>query len=129
MMANDGQNNGIGKPCIAFELADPKEAYDHLNYELVEDYGDYAYGHYLHTWDDGHRFLARCRGCGGYILIQCSEYHSFTDAPDGYYTDWFPVKAPEEADMLNQKFDGFAIEREFEGRYLMETNGKLSWSR
>ena len=32
MMANDGQNNGIGKSCIAFELADPKEAYDHLKY-------------------------------------------------------------------------------------------------
>ena len=46
----------------------------------------------------------------------------------GYYTDWFPVHSPEEADLLNQQYDGFAIECDFQGRYLMETNGMLKWS-
>lgn len=128
-MDDNEHKTEAGRPCIAFKFADPREAYGHMKYDLVKDYGGFAYGHYLHTWDDGNRFLARCRNCGGYILIQSSEYHSFTDAPDGYYTDWFPVESPEEADMLNQKFDGFMIEREFEDRYLMETNGKLSWSK
>ena len=63
------------------------------------------------------------------MLVQSSEFHSFTDAPDGYYTDFFPVSSLEEADELNKKYDGFAIEREFEGRYLMETNGYLKWSK
>ena len=56
------------------------------------------------------------------------EYHSFSDAPDGYYTDWFPVDGPEEADRLNREYDGFAIERQFKGRYLCMTNGFIKWA-
>ena len=128
-MSDYEQQSDTGRTCIAFEFDDPIKAREHMRYELVTDYGKYAYGHYLHTWDDGNRFLARCRNCGGYILIQSSEFLSFTDAPDGYYTDWFPVRSPEEADLLNRKYDGYAIEKEFAGRYLMETNGELSWSK
>ena len=94
-------------------------------YEIME----YAYGHPLYVWDDGRRILGKCIHCGGYVLIQKSEFHSFTDAPDGYYTDYFPVSSLAEADELNRKYDGFAIEREFQGRYLMETNGHVSWSK
>ncbi len=115
------------KPCIGFTFPDVVEAYRHMKYTCEIDYGGEAYGHYLYTWDDGERFLARCKNCGGYILVQRSEYHSFTDDPDSYYTDLFPVSSPEEADELNRKYDGFAIERKFKGRYLAETNNRICW--
>ena len=108
---------------------DPKEAYKRLKYVKVKDYGDYQYGHNLHTWDDGGRVLGKCINCGGFLLIQSSEYHSFSDAPDSYYTDFFPVSSAEEADELNRKYDGYEIEREYKDRYLMETNGSLRWSK
>ena len=61
------------KACIGFEMPDAAEAWEHMKFEIVKDYGDYAYGHCLHTWDDGKRMLARCRTCGGYILIAYAE--------------------------------------------------------
>ena len=115
------------KACIAFGMKDPNEAFAHMKTRRVENYGDYAYGHYLHTWDEGERFLLKCEACGGYVLLQKSEYHSFSDTADSYYSDWFPVESPEEADELNRKYDGFKIEQEFPGRYLKKTNGKLGW--
>lgn len=111
-------------------MEDPQAAFQHIrsSTELVKDYGDYAYGHCLYTWDDGHRVLKRCRECGALILVQLSEFHSFT-GDDSYYADFFPVNSQEEAETLNSKYDGYAIEREFPHRYLMETNFRLSWSR
>ena len=119
------------RPCECFTYKDPKEAYLHIwskRLKQVLNYGRKQYGHYLHTWDDGERFLARCGACGGYILVQASEFHGI-DVDDSYYTDFFPVSSPGEADELNRKYDGFTIEFEFGKRYLMETNGSLRWSR
>jgi hypothetical protein len=127
-MENEKRVEPAGKPCEGLFYADPAEAYRHIKIEKVADYGRSLYGHALYTWDDGCRFLAKCGRCGGYILIQRSEYHSFSDDPDSYYTDFFPVSSPEEADELNRKYSGFAIEREFKERYLTETNGSLGWS-
>ncbi|MBR2669229.1 MAG: hypothetical protein IKE36_05465 [Solobacterium sp.] len=114
--------------CIAFNMADAKEAFDHMreDHEDVIEYGGYAYGHNLFTWDTGNRTLRRCRKCGGYILVQDSEYHGMED--DDYYTDYFPVDSPEEADELNKKYSGFEIETEFPGRYLMFDKG-VHWSK
>ena len=53
--------------CIGFTMKDVAAAYEHMEFELVEAYGDFAYGHYLHTWDDGGRSLFRCKNCGGYV--------------------------------------------------------------
>ena len=117
------------KKCQAFTLKDAQAAWSHLDFEIVEDYGDRAYGHFLHTWDDGKRMLARCRTCGGFILIQKSEFHSFSDDDDSYYTDYFPVEDEKEADYLNKMYDGFAIEKAFPKRYLCMTNGRLHWSK
>lgn len=89
-----------------------------FRYDIVEDYGDSCNGHLLHTWDDGKRILVRCRMCGCYVLIQRSEFHSFTDAPDAYYIDYFAVSDPEEARMLNQKYNGSQLELEFEGPHI-----------
>ncbi len=115
--------------CIFSEMEVAEEAWEHLReYEKIADFGDEAYGHCLYTWDDGKRVLVRCKKCGGYILIQKSEYHGFSD-DDSYYTDYFPVDTPEEADELNRNYDGFSIEMEFPKRYLMRTNGELSWSK
>lgn len=114
--------------CLAFEMDDLKKAWEHMRLETVKDYGDRAYDHNLHTWDDGGRFLAKCKNCGGYVLVQKSEYHS-TFGDDAYYTDYFPVKDAEEADLFNRKYDGFSIEKEFPERYLCRTNLNIHWSK
>lgn len=119
----------MNKSCIGFEMDDAQNALEHMKYEKITDYGDYAYGHNLHTWDDGKRILVKCKNCGGYILIQDSEYHSFGDSGDSYYTDYFPVDGEEQADELNRKYDGITIEREFPTRYLCVTNRRIHWSK
>ncbi len=65
----------------------------------------------------------------GYILIQNSEFHSFSDnTDDSYYTDYFFLESAEEADELNARYDGFEIERKYKQKYLCITNGRLHWS-
>ena len=113
--------------CKAFNMKDENDALNHIRgYAVVKEYGSSANGHALHTWDAGERYLARCSKCGGLILVQESEFHGMED--DSYYTDYFPVASEEEAEQLNLKNDGFEIEREFVGRYLMKTNGWTRWS-
>ncbi len=115
--------------CKAFHMEDATEARKHMDLQTVRFFGDHAYGHSLHTWDGGERLLCRCRRCGGYVLVQSSEFHSFTDAGDSYYTDYFFLGGPEEADELNREFDGFQIEQQYRERYLCNTNGRIHWSR
>ena len=113
--------------CVGFLTENAAEAWEHIgDYEVVERYGDMCGDIVLHTWDDGERFLGKCRRCGGYILIQKSEYHAFDD---DIYVDYFPVSGPEEAHELNRRYSGYMIENSFPGRYLMRTNGKLAWRR
>ena len=118
----------MGKACIGFEMEDASEAYEHMSLELVEDYGGRAYGNYLYTWDDGDRCLCRCKVCGGYVLVQSSEFHSMSDGNDSYYTDYFPVDSPEAADELNRRYDGFAIESDSGIRFMIRDGGKPHWS-
>ena len=118
----------MSKKCHAFALKDAEAAWEHMQLETVKDYGDYAYGHYLHTWDDGKRMLTKCKTCGGFVLIQKSEFHSFMGGDDGYYTDYFPVEDEIEADKYNQMYVGFEIEKAFPERYLCMTNLRLHWS-
>lgn len=113
------------KACAAFEMQSPAEAWKHMDYQIIEDFGDYAYGHHLHTWDDGKRMLVRCKRCGGYILIQKSEFHGYDD---DYYTDYFPVSGMAEACRLNKAYDGYEIERKFGKRYLQMDNLCVHWS-
>lgn len=119
----------MGRECLAFQMRDAKEAWKHMEFEIVKNYGDHTDGHMLHTWDDGGRYLARCRNCGGYILIQQSEYHGIGDGHDDYYTDYFPVSGPDDAEKYNRLYDGISIELSFTKRYLMMNNLKLCWSR
>ena len=113
----------MGHPCIGFKEGRAIDAFEHFrgNLETVEDYGDRCGEHFLHTWDDGRRILLRCKACGGYVLLQKSEFHSFSD-DDSYYNDYFPVSGPEEAAELNRKYDGFGIESKFPGRYIIRDN-------
>ena len=41
------------KICEGFRIKDACEAHRHMDYTGVADYGREAYGHSLHTWDDG----------------------------------------------------------------------------
>ena len=43
----------MNKPCNAFDMKEAAEAWGHTKYEVVRNYGDSVYGHFLHTWDDG----------------------------------------------------------------------------
>ncbi len=117
------------KYCEAYDMENASDAWKHMELYTVRSYGSHAYGHSLHTWDWGERLLCRCRNCGGYLLVQHSEFHSFTDAGDSYYSDYFFLDGPEEADGLNREFDGFQIENQYRKRYLCNTNGRIHWSR
>lgn len=105
--------------CKAFEMKDPNEQYHHLTRLIkLEEFGDYCNGHYLHTWDDGHRYLCKCPACNALLLVQVSEFHAYDDA---YYKDFFAVASREEAIALNEQYDGWQIEREYTGRKIHRT--------
>ena len=116
--------------CLAFEMDDLRAAWKHMKLEVVEDYGDHAYGHYLHCFDDGKRELRRCKTCGGYVLVQKSEFHSFSDGNDDYYTDYYPVEDVQEADEINRNYNGDKIEDAFPSsvKCIRMTNLILHWS-
>lgn len=108
--------------CHIFEYPDAQKAGEEMSYTVIKRYGNECNGLYLHTWDDGERYLAKCQKCGCLILVQLSEYHGMED--DDYYDDFFPVESEAAADEINQKWDGFQLESDFRDKYLMRTNGK-----
>ena len=121
-------------PCHVWGMENAGEAYEALRGELVKDYGEETClgdGTVLHDnymWDEGGRCLVRCKECGGLVLRQASEYHSFSDDDgDGYYRDWVPVSSVEEADLLNLLWDVLEMENHpFRG--LRKNNSRLSWT-
>lgn len=129
----DNRNENAGRfPCHIWDIADGKEAWDSFHGRLVKDYGDNVTGgdqilHWNHMWDDGGRLLLRCKECGGLVLVQSSEFHSFTDSPDGYYEDWIPVASEEEAHLLNILLDALPMEN-YSCRHLRRNNGKCFWT-
>lgn len=120
----------MDKMCEAFLLEDPVKASEHIlgNYEVVINYGDELNGNRLYVWDDGCRLLARCKKCGGFILIQVSECHGMED--DTRYRDYIPVDSKESADKINEEYSGYALESESGIRYLIADPGiKPHWSK
>ena len=126
----DRTNQAAGMLCVAFRMADPNKAWKHLRSKpqpLVR-YGSSFEGKAIHTWDDGERVLFRCGLCGGYYLLQDSEFHSISGDDDRFYSDYFPVTGYDDAERLNRKYDGLQIELEFPGRYLIQDNASPpSW--
>lgn len=126
--------NEIRYPCHIHGAADVRQAYDAFRGELVKDYGDCVCRrdgsvlHWNHVWDDGGRRLVRCSECGGLLLMQRSEFHSFTDSPDGYYQDWIPAASEEEADLLNILLDAGELE-DFPCRHFRSNNGACFMTR
>ena len=112
-------------PCIAFSMEDAEEAYQHINGERVKDYGHQCGNNILYTWDDGQRLLMRCKNCGGYYLLQISEFHGVEE--DRYDQDLFPVAGPNEAWTINETYDGERIESEFPRRWMI-TDGHPHWN-
>lgn len=111
--------------CKAFSIQDPNEAYDHMKLTPVMQYGKSAYNHPLHMWDTGERYLCKCENCGGYVLVQDSEYHGIED--DDYYTNYIEVDSPEAADEINKKYSGSELEMKSDIKYLARTGNKLVW--
>ena len=68
----------------------------------------------------------RCKKCGGYILLQVSEFHGMDD--DSYYVDYFPVAGPTEARDINERYNGEKIEEEFPLRWLI-ADGYPHWNK
>ena len=127
------ERNETRFPCHIYEIADAKEAYDSFRGELIKEYGDdvtlddgtVLHGNYM--WDDGSRSLVRCKKCGGLLIMQSSEYHSFSDSPDGYYKDWIPVASEEEADLLNVLLGAMEMEN-VPCRHIRRNNGDVFWT-
>lgn len=67
--------------------------------------------------------MFRCTVCGGLVLKQFSEFHGY--GYDYYYTDYFPVDSEEEARQLNEKYDGYELEKTWTGKRVYLNNGKL----
>ncbi len=111
--------------CIVFDIQNPNEAYNHMDLAPIIQYGKSAYNHPLHVWDDGERYLCKCKNCGGYVLVQESEYHGIDD--DDYYIDYIKVENPEEADEINKKYSGSTLEIESGIKYLAKTGNSLVW--
>ena len=102
------------KTCRAFQLKDTQAQNEHLHHLIkIEEYGEACNGHYLHTWDDGHRYLCCCPLCDALVLVQVSEFHAYDD---DYYKDYFPVASKKEAERLNKKYDGWQIEKTYKGK-------------
>lgn len=120
-------------PCHIYDIADAKEAYVSFRGERIKEYGDdvsLADGTVLHDnymWDDGGRSLVRCKKCGGLLIMQSSEYHSFSDSPDGYYTDWIPAASVKEANLLNILSDVAEME-DAPCRHIRRNNGEVFWT-
>lgn len=114
-----------GWPCAAFAMQDAEEAYEHIrDYKVVQHYGEGKQGHWYYTLDDGYRHLGVCPKCHGFILVQRSEYHG---TGDFYYSSYFPVSGPADAEKLNKKYDGFELEDHFQGRCLIENGDFAFW--
>ena len=58
-MFDKEQMKMAGKPCEGLFMEDPVDAYKHIRIDVVRDYGDYAYGHHLHVWDEGRRIFGK----------------------------------------------------------------------
>ena len=117
------------KACIGFNMENAEDALAHMDLETVQNYGAFAYGHPLFTWDDGGRRLTRCKACGGYVLIQVSEFCSFWNERDYLYTYYFPVDGPDAAEELNRLYDGITLEQKYPSRHLCETDQGVYWSK
>ena len=126
------ERNEARFPCHIYEIADAKEAYDSFRGELIKEYGDDVtlddgtVLHWNYMWDDGSRYLVRCKKCGGLLIMQSSEYHSFSDSPDGYYKDLIPAASVEEADLLNILL-GTAEMENVPCRHIHGNNGDVFW--
>ncbi len=124
-----GKNNNYGAlimgKCVICDIQNPNEAYEHMMLQPVKEYGKFAYGHPLFCWDSGERTLCKCEKCGGYVLIQESEYHGTED--DDYYTDYIPVNDSQEAEEINRQFSGFDLEYNSEIKYLAKTGNHCEW--
>jgi len=111
------------KICCMFDEEDPYEAYSNKKLELVKNYGSKCGNNYLYVWDEGERYLTKCKKCGSYVLVQDSEMHM----PDHVYIDYFPVRDENHAMELNKNFGGYELEMKYPYKKLFVTDGKTTW--
>ncbi len=105
--------------CKAFEMTNQSEQNEHLReLVVVERFGDECNGKDLYKHREGCRILKRCPVCEALVLCQYSVLHYYPD-DDEYYTDYFSVGSREEAVELNEKYDGYQIEKEFKGKMIL----------
>ena len=97
------------KICCMFDEDDSYVAHRNARLECVKNYGDHGYGHDYYVWNEGERYLARCKKCGAYVLVQDHEMHM----PDHTYIDYFPVRDAEHAEEVNKKYGGYDIELKY----------------
>ena len=103
--------------CCMFDEEDPYKAYRNKKLEHVKSYGSRGYGHNYYVWDDGSRYLTKCKKCGGYVLVQNHEMHM----PDHTYIDFFPVRDESHAEEVNMRYDGYGIEAAYPYKSVLVT--------
>ena len=108
--------------CCAFKKDDPEEAKRDFinNLKFIEDYGSSLR---VHTCDSGERWLAKCKKCGCYVIVQQSE----TWYTDHDYYDYIPVLSLKHGRYVNEKYDGYEIETKYPYKKLFVNDGKALW--
>ena len=123
------------KPCCIFSHIDASTAISHFGYELIKDLGktvcnsDGTIKPFIYVWDEGGRKIIRCKNCGAIFLYQWSEFHNNYGDQDSYYDNFFLVKNLAEAELLNKKYSGFALETNYKGLTLWNSNDVWYWNK
>jgi len=121
--------------CCIFDYEDAPTAFKNFKYNVIKDIGKTVYTedgkpkHSAHTWHSGGRKIVQCIKCGAIFVYQHSEYWPNNGDPDSYYYDYFLVDSIEQANFLNDKFDGWELERSFEGLKLWTLHDVWYWNK
>ncbi|MBQ8541638.1 MAG: hypothetical protein IJ435_09230 [Clostridia bacterium] len=96
---------------------------EHKAFEIIKEYDpkpknpDGSTRWFLFRWDDGkdgYRQLVKCKSCNAYFLVQCYRLSKFADGEGRMHRDWYAIRDEKDADVLNAKYTGMELERNFE---------------
>ncbi len=121
----------MNRLCHIYQIGNPQEAGNGLDYEGIKGYGDETYigshrVHVNHEMEDGWRGLVRCKKCGALLLVQHSSYEAMDSDYDGSFYDWIPVWSEREADLLNLYLDADELANS-QTRHLRKNNRQYFW--
>lgn len=120
------------KPCCIFSYSDAEAAYKNFKKEPVKEFGKRVYNsdgsvkHYVYIWDKGGRSVIRCRNCGALFIFQWTCFYG-SNGVDIEYKDYFQVESLQEAELLNETYDGLSLETARRFLRLIGKDDKWQW--